>query len=177
MSGHERMVATTTVTVTKGGPITATSIIENCPDMGRESDVSHATPKNQRKRSSSEPGIIPNAPPQCKRFVLIAYTISGTATNFLCVDHLDLIESSWELPDGKTPVAIRRPSANPSASAHSTHTIGGPAYLRTMASGGRINQRQHTFSQKTIIKPENCLPCGNRWENVFLGLAKFQALI
>ncbi|XP_046462903.1 rac GTPase-activating protein 1-like [Daphnia pulex] len=138
VSGHERVVATTTVTVSKGGPITATSIIENHPDMGRENDISNATPKNQRKRSSSEPGILPNAPPQY------------------------LIESSWELPDGKTPVAIRRPSANPSASAHSTHTLGGTAYLRTMASGGRINQRQHTFSQKTIIKPENCLPCGNR---------------
>ncbi|XP_045034832.1 rac GTPase-activating protein 1 isoform X1 [Daphnia magna] len=140
VSGNERMVATTTVTVNKGGPITATSIIENCPDLGKENDDGHVTPRNQRKRSSSEPGIIPNAPPQCKY----------------------LIESSWELPDGKTPVAIRRPSANPSASAQSTHTLGGTAYLRTMASGGRINQRQHTFSQKTIIKPENCLPCGNR---------------
>lgn len=66
VSGHERVVATTTVTVSKGGPITATSTIENHPDMGRENDISNATPKNQRKRSSSEPGIIPNAPPQCK---------------------------------------------------------------------------------------------------------------
>jgi len=27
---------------------------------------------------------------------------------------------------------------------------------------GRINQRQHYFSQRTIIKPDNCLACGNR---------------
>jgi hypothetical protein len=45
-----------------------------------------------------------------------------------------LIESSWELPDGKTPVGIRRPSANPSASALSTHTLGGPALLKPIAS-------------------------------------------
>lgn len=162
VSGNERMVATTTVTVNKGGPITATSIIENCPDVGKENDDGHVTPRNQRKRSSSEPGIIPNAPPQCKCLLyLLTCGVHSTLTNILS-KHADLIESSWELPDGKTPVAIRRPSANPSASAQSTHTLGGTAYLRTMASGGRINQRQHTFSQKTIIKPENCLPCGNR---------------
>nr|CAG4634954.1 EOG090X0ACU [Alona affinis] len=135
VSGHDRLVATTTVTMTKGGPISATSIIET---QGESSDEEPVTPKNVRKRSCSEPGVIPNAPPQY------------------------LIESSWDLPDAKTPVAVRRPSGNPSASAGSVHTMGGTAYLRSMASGGRINQRQHTFSQKTIIKPENCLPCGNR---------------
>ena len=89
VSGHERMVATTTVTVSKGGPITATSIIENCPDNGRESDVGYATPRNNRKRSSSEPGIIPNAPPQCKGFVSIAHTIiETTTTNCLLVNRL-----------------------------------------------------------------------------------------
>lgn len=72
-----------------------------------------------------------------------------------------MVESEWELPEGKTPVAIPRHSANPS-SAHSVHGQPGTGYLRTMASGGRIIQRQHNFSQKTIIKPENCLPCGNR---------------
>lgn len=90
--------------------------------------------------------------------------VFGITYALITIPLTDLIESSWELPDAKTPVAVRRPSANPSASAHSTHTLGGTAYLRTMASGGRINQRQHTFSQKTIIKPENCLPCGNRYD-------------
>lgn len=149
MSGHERLVATTTVTVPKKGPILATSIIEAQQDDEGGSSSSNegchpisdpvvTTPKN-RKRSSSEPGHTPTAPPQY------------------------MIETSWELPDGKTPLAMRRPSGNPSHSAHSIHTAGGgPGYLRTMASGGRINQRQHTFTQKTIIKPENCLPCGNR---------------
>lgn len=153
------------MTVNKGGPITATSIIENCPETGGESDDGLVTPRNPRKRSSSEPGIVPNAPPQCKLLYYFREEHERVIMSTSCIffKSIDLIESSWELPDGKTPVAIRRPSANPSASAHSTHTIGGNVYLRTMASGGRINQRQHTFSQKTIIKPENCLPCGNRY--------------
>ncbi len=69
VSGHERLVTTTTVTVSKGGPITAKSTIENFPEFGGDSDDGHVTPRNPRKRSTSEPGIIPNAPPQCKFFL------------------------------------------------------------------------------------------------------------
>jgi len=75
---------------------------------------------------------------------------------------IDMMDTEWELPEGKTPVAIPRSSANPSSSTHSIHGLAGSGYLRTIASGGRIIQRMHNFSQKTIIKPENCLPCGNR---------------
>lgn len=38
--------------------------------------------------------------------------------------------------------------------------VGG--YQRCAGSGSRINQRRHQFTQKFIIKSENCLPCGNR---------------
>lgn len=168
MSGHGRLVATTRVSLSRDGPITATSIIENQPGSSSEDD-GLVTPKNlRRKRSTSEPGVIPNAPPHCKHHSLqcsllnFYHILEDNLTSNIVTHLLDLIESSWELPDGKTPVAIRRPSANPSASTHSTHTLTGQPFLRTMASGGRIQQRQHTFSQKTIIKPENCLPCGNR---------------
>jgi len=133
ISTHERLVATTTVTVPKDGPMTATSIIESHPST----HDNESTPRN-RKRSFTEPQTNPSAPP------------------------LYMMDSEWELPEGKTPVAIPRPSANPTLSAHSVHGMGGTGYLRTMASGGRIIQRLHNFSQKTIIKPENCLPCGNR---------------
>lgn len=66
VSSNERLIATTTVTVSKGGPVTAKSTIENVPESGGDSDEGHVTPRNPRKRSSSEPGIVPNAPPQCK---------------------------------------------------------------------------------------------------------------
>lgn len=74
VSGNERLIATTTVTVSKGGPVTAKSTIENVPESSGESDegtMGHVTPRNPRKRSSSEPGIIPNAPPQCKFRIII----------------------------------------------------------------------------------------------------------
>lgn len=35
-------------------------------------------------------------------------------------------------------------------------------YLRRTMSTDKMSQRAHTFSQKTIIKPENCGPCGGR---------------
>lgn len=38
----------------------------------------------------------------------------------------------------------------------------GSTFLRSVASGGRLSQRRHNFTQKTIIKSENCVPCGNR---------------
>lgn len=50
-----------------------------------------------------------------------------------------------------------------STSVPATARLGeGATYLRTVASGGRLNQRRHNFTQKTIIKSENCVPCGNR---------------
>lgn len=69
VSGNERLIATTTVTVSKGGPVTAKSTIENVPESSGDSDEGHVTPRNPRKRSFSEPGIVPNAPPQCKFLV------------------------------------------------------------------------------------------------------------
>lgn len=55
----------------------------------------------------------------------------------------------------------------------------GAAYLRPVASGGRLslNQRRHNFSQKTIIKSENCLPCGNRSVTVYLSKAKTHLML
>ena len=64
-SEHGRLIATTRVSVSREGPITATSTIENHPGSSSDDD-GLVTPKNRRKRSTSEPGIIPNAPPHCK---------------------------------------------------------------------------------------------------------------
>lgn len=66
ISGNERVVATTTISASKDGVITARAVIENQAHSDSESDVP-STPRNHRKRSTSEPGIVPNAPPQCKR--------------------------------------------------------------------------------------------------------------
>lgn len=148
-------MATTTVTVPKDGPMTATSIIESHPSTHDD----ESTPRN-RKRSFTEPQTNPSAPPLCNTHVLNLRILEIT---WFFAHLIDMMDSEWELPEGKTPVAIPRPSANPTLSAHSVHGMGGTGYLRTMASGGRIIQRLHNFSQKTIIKPENCLPCGNRW--------------
>ena len=59
ISTHERLIATTTVTVPRDGPMTATSIIESHPSNDEE-----ATPRN-RKRSFTESLINPSAPPLC----------------------------------------------------------------------------------------------------------------
>lgn len=160
VGNNDRLMATTPVNVIRAGA-------NNHPHpMSSDDEPLRATPENRRKRSFSEPGVAPTAPPQCNVLPHVQLICRATflifGWNFFVFVFADMIESSWELPDGKTPVAIRRPSANPSYSAHSIQTTGGPGYLRSMASGGRINQRQHYFSQKTIIKPENCLPCGNR---------------
>ena len=60
ISSHERLVATTTVTMPRDGPVTATSIIETHPTA----IDNELTPRNQ-KRSFNEPQANPSAPPLC----------------------------------------------------------------------------------------------------------------
>jgi len=69
-NGRERMVATTTVTIPKEGPITTTSVIETHPgpnQSDQEQDL--VTPSTQRIRrvriaDNGEMEIFPTAPPQ-----------------------------------------------------------------------------------------------------------------
>ncbi len=67
MSGHKRVIATTTVTIPKGGPITTTSTIESHPESNDEEITSSMTPSRSRKVriDPSNPEIAPSAPPQC----------------------------------------------------------------------------------------------------------------
>ena len=88
VSGHERLVTTTTVTVARGGPITAKATIENFPEYG-DSDEGHVTPRNPRKRSTSEPGIIPNAPPQCK------FSVTGANVGFMYQMNKNFSRFDW----------------------------------------------------------------------------------
>ena len=68
-----------------------------------------------------------------------------------------------ESPKNKLLIKEASPIARRSTSVPATaRVLEEAAFLRTVTSGGRINQRRHNFSQKTIIKSENCFPCGNR---------------
>uniref|UniRef100_A0A0P6CLF9 Rac GTPase-activating protein n=1 Tax=Daphnia magna TaxID=35525 RepID=A0A0P6CLF9_9CRUS len=148
-SCSERLIATTTVSIPiKGGPITATSVIETSPETNQMTDEMNTSfGKKRRVRIDSiqqlenEPDVAPSAPSQSlleppkNRFIMneTSPTVNGRRSTS--------VPATARLSDGQ-----------------------GPAYLRPMASGGRLslNQRRHNFSQKTIIKSENCLPCGNR---------------
>lgn len=69
VGSNERVVATTTVTMPKSGPITATAVIETTSRDDDDDDDAVSTPKN-RKRSFSEPGgVLPSAPPQRKKLI------------------------------------------------------------------------------------------------------------
>lgn len=69
-NGRERMVATTTVTIPKEGPITTTSVIETHPGSSQsDQEQDLVTPSSQRIRrvrivDNGEMEIIPTAPPQ-----------------------------------------------------------------------------------------------------------------
>lgn len=77
VSGHDRIIATTTVSVPRGGPITATSVIES---QGGSSEDEAVTPMNKRRSVIRDTAITPNAPPQCnyhKRHVPSPYMLAN----------------------------------------------------------------------------------------------------
>ncbi|XP_046462589.1 rac GTPase-activating protein 1-like isoform X1 [Daphnia pulex] len=148
-SCSERLIATTTVSIPiKGGPITATSVIETSPETCEMTEeINSSFGKKRRVRIDShqqlenEPDIAPSAPSQSL---------------------LEPPKNRFIMSETSPTVNGRRSTSVPATARLSEGQ--GAAYLRPVASGGRLslNQRRHNFSQKTIIKSENCLPCGNR---------------
>lgn len=110
----------------------------------------------------NEPDVAPSAPSQSTVKPYESFFTVQYLSFCYCIGLLEPPKNRFIMNETSPTVNGRRSTSVPATARLSDGQ--GPAYLRPMASGGRLslNQRRHNFSQKTIIKSENCLPCGNR---------------
>ncbi|XP_012282678.1 rac GTPase-activating protein 1 [Orussus abietinus] len=132
LNTSDRLVATTTVIVPKEGTITASSVIEAIP--GDENKNPHSPHRSPRKRHKSG---------DRSRSKLAEININNVDD-----DPINIIPSAPKadiLTSGSESEGVFKPSPN----------IGGYTF-HTKTSRG------HSFTAKTVIKPEICTPCGKR---------------
>ncbi|XP_046391617.1 rac GTPase-activating protein 1-like [Ischnura elegans] len=152
--GH--VIATTTVRVSREGPVNATCTIET----GRDKE-------NKRKAAQLPPSTVtrPSAP-----------TINEILSqeNGYCKNQPlpppQKLQGRRQLPPPPHIVSMYGYSDSDEKSGLSTKTKGrqsgggwcAPDIGIAFEASKRINSRQHCFSEKTVLKSEECTPCGKR---------------